>query len=552
MMISRYETHPDPTSTDRRFVLWFAVGLAVLGIGLRASPTSQAQEASESAEAEPSALNRINAQLREGWDAAGVRPSPEVDDAAFLRRASLDLLGRVPTLKETAFFMSRSDPEKRRKLIEAMLQHPDYAKNFSNLWTVILIGRGDPGDRVNRGALRTWLRSQFANNRPWDEIVRELITAEGPNTPENGATNFALAHMGFDQVPLTSVTTRVFLGQQIQCTQCHDHPMNSWKQADFWGINAFFRGLDSRRIRDTNAAGAVETVGYELFERPTDAFARFDRRNGMVEITYPTYLDGRRIPPEEKTERREKLAAFMTDPEDQQLARAFVNRMWGHFHGRGIVHPADDFGDHNPATLPELLDELAEEFHASGYDIQELIRLITASVSYQRSSAGGSATEPEGYFHRMKLKPMTPEQLFESLLVVTRAHEMGGPDESDKRRDRWLRQFVFTFSTDEVRDGTSFEGTIPQALMMMNGDLIDEATRCKPGSFLRHLLDEARSRNASADFLIDRIYLAALTRKPSSKERTAARSLIQAGGPVAGMEDLFWALLNSNEFIFNH
>ncbi|WP_152051712.1 DUF1549 and DUF1553 domain-containing protein [Tautonia marina] len=539
-------------TTSRRERSRVHAGLCLAGMAaafvLFASP-SQADDS-----ADRSTTEAINSWIRAGWEDAGVKPSPRATDGEYLRRAYLDILGRIPSLQETSDFLQSKDANKREKLISYLLDHPDYAQNFGNFWSVVLIGRGDTGNQVNRNALRAWLRTRFAANEPWNEIARELVTASGPNTPENGATNFALAHLDFDAVPLTSITTRVFLGQQIQCTQCHDHPSNDWKQADFWGINAFFRGVRSREVSRTSAGGAEETAYYELYDDPTDAFARYDRRDGTIRIAFPTYLDGRKISQETDVDRRQELGTFITEPDNDQFAQAFVNRMWGHFLGRGIVHPIDDFGDHNPPSHPELLERLADDFKASGYDIKQLIRWITASEPYHLSSVRTRANErDETYFSHMTLKPLTPEQLFESLLTATRAHQAGGGGNSDARRDRWLRQFTFAFGNDETNEGTSFQGTIPQALMMMNGDLIDEATSSKPGSFLRDLLDEAMRRRASADFVIEKLYLAALSRPPSSKEAGAAQVLLRQGpSPNAVMEDIFWALLNSNEFILNH
>lgn len=509
--------------------------------------------ADESASAEESPTATIDRAIREAWEATGLAPSPKADDAEFLRRAYLDLLGRIPTLKEAIGFLESKDPEKRTKLISYLLDHPDYARNFANLWSVHLIGRGDQGREVNRESLRSWLRKQFAGDRPWNEVANDLITATGPNTPENGATNFVMAHREFDAVPLTSITTRVFLGQQIQCTQCHDHPSNDWEQADFWGINAFFRGVRTREVSRTSKTGVEETAYYEVFDSPTDAYARYDRRDGTIRIVYPTYLDGRKISQGTDVDRRVELGKFITDPANDQFAAAFVNRMWGHLLGRGIVDPVDDFGDHNEPSHPELLATLADRFRASGYDVRALIRWITASEAYQLSSVRTARNKlDEKYFSHMTMKPLTPEQLFESLLVATQAEQAGGGKDSDARRDRWLRQFVFAFANDETNEGTTFNGTIPQALMMMNGDLIKEATSCKPGTFLRELLDEAKRRNASAEWVVDRLYLAALARLPSRKEKSAAGAMLAVGDPAAAMEDLFWALLNSNEFMLNH
>ncbi len=487
----------------------------------------------------------INRLIREGWELAEVSPSPQTDDPEFLRRLSLDLIGRTPTVEEVVSFIRDKRGDKRARLIDLLLDHPDFAKNSANLWEVILIGRADQGNQVNREAFRTWLTEQFNDERPWNEIARELITATGSNTAENGATNFVLAHREMNAVPLTSVTTRVFLGRQLQCTQCHDHKSNDWKQEDFWGINAFFRGI---RVQRDNGDGAM----VEVTDDPTSDYARFDRPDGSIRIAFPKYLDGRKVSQSADINRRSMLGDFITDRSNTEFAEAFVNRVWGHFMGRGIVHPVDDFGDHNPPSHPELIASLTQSFIDADYDIKELVRWITSSEAYLISSARGRSRRPEdALFATMIVKPMTPEQLFSSLLVATQADQTGDGD-AQERRDRWRRQFVFAFANDEATEQNSFDGTIPQALMMMNGNLIREATSCKPGNLLHKVVGGAVQRGA-ADTIVTQLYLATLSRPPSKTEARAAGMILRnAPNPYEASEDLFWALLNSNEFMLNH
>jgi hypothetical protein len=407
---------------------------------------------------------------------------------------------------------------------------------------------------VDRGALTGWLRKQFAANRPWNEVVYDLVTASGSNR-ENGAVNFVLAHLESEAVPLTSRTTRLFLGQQLQCTQCHDHPSNEWKQGDFWGINAFFKGVRAEVKTTMNGGGRREAYDHtELSDRPTDAFVRFDKRNGMVGIAFPKFLDGRKISQGPDVVRRLELGKLIADPKNDDLARAFANRMWAHFIGRGFVNPVDDLGLHNAPSHPELLDRLAKEFQASGYDVKQLIRWIMASRPYQASSIRTKGSEKEeGQFNSMALRPMSPEQLFDSLLVATQAHRAGG-DDADRKRDDWMRQFLFAFGNDEGDEATSFQGTIPQALMMMNGELMRDALSGKPGSFLADCITAAgrQSRDPEA-YMVGQIYLAALSRYPTAREmQQAGRYLSSYPDTLGVLQDLFWALLNSNEFILIH
>src|SRR3954471_12461321 len=403
-------------------------------------------------------LDFIDERLREAWDQASIKPSALAGDDEFLRRAYLDLIGRIPNIDEATAFLQTKESGKRQKLVENLLSHPDFAKNLANQWTVLLIGRKTRDRDVNRGALSAWLRKQFNGDRPWNEVTYDLITAKGSNK-ENGAVNFPIAHLEFGAVPLTSITTRVFLGQQIQCTQCHDHPSNDWKQADFWSINAFFKGMKKHEVKTVNASGAEVVDHIELEDSPTDAYASFDKRNGLVGIAFPRFLDGRKISQGRDVERRVELGKFIADPKNEDMAKAFVNRMWGHFLGRGFVQPVDDFGAHNPASHPELLDELAQEFMDTNFDVKSLIRWITSSQAYNLASTMTKGNEKdETLFSHMALKPMTPEQLFDSLLTATAAHKAGSGNADDRKRDAWFKQFVFAFSNDEGEEGSSFQG----------------------------------------------------------------------------------------------
>ncbi len=452
--------------------------------------------------------------------------------------------------------MLTREKDKREKLVTYLLDHPDFAKNFATQWSILLIGRGNQGRMVDRSALTNWLRKQFMSDRPWNEVVHDLVSSSGSNK-ENGAVNFVLAHLEFDAVPLTSRTTRLFLGQQIQCTQCHDHPSNDWKQGDFWGINAFFKGMKTEEVRKADATGLEAIDHTELRDEPTEDFVKFDRRNGLVGVAFPRFLDGRKISQGSDVIRRAELGKLIADTNNPMLGKAFVNRLWAHFLGRGFVNPIDDFGSHNPPSHPELLEKLAEEFKSSGYNVKHLCRLIMASHAYQLSSMSSrtkGGDKDDGLFSQMQLKPMTPEQLFDSLLTATMAHRAGSGDEGHVRRDAWMRQFLFAFANDEAEESTSFQGTIPQALMMMNGDLMNTALSGKPGSFLAEVIEQASHQGRAPDaYMVNSIYLAALSRPATAKELSLARQYLAAyPDSLQVLQDLFWALLNSNEFVLNH
>jgi hypothetical protein len=510
-------------------------------------------------------LDYIDSMLKASWEENNIKPSKRAGDEEFLRRAYLDVLGRTPNISEATAFLrasdkvkgkgkDREDGDKRTKLVEYLLNDPDYPKNFATQWKVNLLGRKMQQREVDAKALTDWLRRQFGENRPWNEMARDIITATGSNK-ENGAVNFTLAHMADGAVNLTSITTRVFLGQQIQCTQCHDHPSNDWKQADFWGINAFFKGLKRQEVRTANAAGVEMADHYELSDVPTEAYSKYERRDARLGIVFPTFLDGRKISQGKDVNRREALGNFITEPSNDSFAKAYVNRMWGHFFGRGFVQPVDDFGTHNPASHPELLDKLAQQFKDSGYDSKALIRWIMNSEAYQLTSASTKDNEKdETLFSHINLKPMTPEQLFDSLIVATAAHKAGGGEDQSRRRDQWLGQFVIAFANDDGEESLSFQGTIPQALMMMNGELMDRAVGGRSGSFLADLLERGRlqAKGSVEGYVVNNIYLAALSRYPTSRELSIARAFLTNNpDTICVMEDMFWALLNSNEFVLN-
>jgi hypothetical protein len=497
--------------------------------------------------------NFLDPLLKAAWEDADLKPAVPARDEEFSRRVYLDLLGRIPTVAEAREFIAAKGTDKRARLVDHLLEHVDYPKNFATVWTNLLLSRSRQERNVDREALAAWLRKQIAANRPWDEVVYDLVTATGSNK-ENGAVNYTIAHLESEAVPLTSRSTRLFLGRQLQCVQCHDHPQNDWKQADFWGINAFYRGLKVEEIRAADAAGLERVDHVELSDVPTGAFARFDRRNGMMGVAFPKFIDGRKVPDPDHALRRVELGKLIVDPETKMLSQAMVNRTWAHFMGRGFVNPIDDIGPHNPPALEEVFKKLTDEFQANGRDVKQLIRWITASAAYQASSLRPvKKAQPEDeLFSIMALRPMSPEQLFDSLLTATAAHRPGSGRE-DARRESWLRQFLFTFGNDEEDETTSFQGTIPQSLMMMNGELMRDALSGKPGSFLADAVDQARRSRRPAAFMVDQLYMAALSRRPSTAESTAAvRYLESYPDAMPFLQDLFWALLNSNEFILIH
>lgn len=503
-------------------------------------------------------IEYINQETRQAWKDNGIDASPVADDAEWMRRVYLDIVGHIPEADEVGKFLARKDKAKRSKLIEQLLDDPGYTRNWTTVWTNLCIGQQTPR-RVSRDGMAKFFREAFGRNRAWNEVVFDLVSAEG-HFEQNGAVNFLLAQMQDqdDGVQMTAKTTRLFLGMQVQCTQCHDHPSNEWKQDQFWKFNSFFRQtakVDHRKY-DTKAGRMVDDFS-ELVWRDYDGPVYFEKRNGLMQVAYPTYF-GSEVDPGPVTERRTELAKLMTSGEQPQIALAMVNRMWCHFFGYGFTRPIDDIGPHNPPTHPALMDRLAAEFVNSGYDCKQLMKWIANSEPYQLTSKMGKKNQLDNpavgeipLFSRVYVKPLTAEQLYDSLIIATNAHKSGrsGWEQSEKQRQEWLQQFVRAFGNDEGEETSSFDGSIPQALMMMNGDLVKDAVSFKSGS---HLGDILADKGNDAQKL-QKIYMTSLGRHPTKSEMNAVQKYFRASrDPMSVYSDLFWALLNSNEFIFNH
>jgi Protein of unknown function (DUF1553)./Protein of unknown function (DUF1549). len=509
-------------------------------------------------------VGQINTFIARGWEDNEVTPSPIADDAEWLRRVYLDIVGHIPPAKTVEAFLENTEPDKRAKLIDELLASPDYVHNFTEVWTNILIGRNTPR-RTSRVGMKKFLREAFARNRPWNDVVYDLVTAEG-HFEENGAVNFLLSQLQGNErseeyhVEATANLTRIFLGQQVQCTQCHNHPFNEWKQNQFWEINSFLRQTRRQDVQKYNPqTGQMDddysVLAYRNFSGPV----YFENRAGVMQVAYPTF-QGVEID-RNAEDRRQELGRLMCyDDPTHQVARAFVNRMWGHFMGYGFTRPVDDMGPHNPESHPEVVDLLTKEFVESKYDVKQLIRWICNTTSYNLTSQFNPKNQFDNpaagevpLFSRMYVKTMQAEQLYDSLLVATNADRAGGAgfEAAENQRERWMADFLRLFGGNETDEPTLFSGTIPQALLMMNGPLVQKAISGEQGSYIHSVLTNPRLRNDAAR--IEALYLASLGRPPSRSESSQLLKLMKAQrDPVKAYQDLYWALLNSNEFIVNH
>lgn len=555
-------------SANARQILCLCTASLVLACGLTSTSWSQAVQ--------PPQITMINKAIEQGWADYEITPAKEADDLIWCRRVFLDIIGRIPSLDELEEFATDRGSDRKAKLVDRLLHDDRYTEEYANhwatVWTNMLIGRGggmDRRDLTNRDGMMKYLRDSFAGNKPYDQLVYELVTAEGATKPGapgfNGAVNFLVGKVSPQEkaVQATSSVSRIFLGQQVQCTQCHNHPFNDWKQQKFWEFNSFFRQTRALRrfVDGTNDVEFAELVSEDYAGEagdPNDALVFYEMRNGLTRVAYPVFTDGTEISRSgyvSDVNRREELGRLMLN--SQELDRMAVNRYWSLFLGYGFTKPLDDMGPHNNPTHPELLDALAAAFRGSSYSIKDLITWITLSRPYSLGSVLGSNNQVDDpsigetpKFSRFYLRQMSAEQLYHSLVLASGGTSEGTYEQQEQKRREWLRQFVVAFGTDEGDEATTFDGSIPQALMLFNGELTKNATSSKAGSFLGTLSQSGKSPQDR----LNRLYLAGLSRRPTKREVKLASDLFKARGhkEIEMLQDVWWAILNSNEFIMQH
>ena len=479
----------------------------------------------------------IESRLRQ----AGVSPAVATDDAQFLRRVSLDLNGVIPAGSEVSAFLQDADSDKRAKLIDRLLANPRYATHLAQVWSKMLLPAAAQNERAAEVAgFTAWLRRRFAENIRYDIVVADLLTTTGSSN-RGGAALFYTAS-GLKPEELAASTSRIFLGVQIHCAQCHNHPFDHWRQEDFWSYAAFFARVQQAPGMQPPEVQLVDATAGEVRLPDTD------------QVIAPKYLGA--DPPSEDADvnRRRQLAIWLVSRDNPYFARVAVNRVWALLFGHGLVHPVDEFGPQNPPSHPRLLDELAAYLIDSGYDLKELFRVLTNTAAYQRSSESLSEGEPPPpeLFARMLVKTLSPEQLYDCLLRAARREEAapatalpGQPPMGDRQ------QFLARFNM-ATHDPTDFSAGIPQVLALMNGALTDAATDpLRSGILLA--IDAPFFSDAER---VEALFLAVLSRRPTDAEREQFMQYVQ-GQPDAGerrkaLGDMLWAMLNSPEFILNH
>ncbi len=460
------------------------------------------------------ALAQIDPILDEVWKEKGVAPAARSSDAEFLRRVTLDLTGVIPTEDEVRAFLEKPD---RAKKIDGLLASPRYAIFMGETFATSLYGYQAAFETM-REPLEYWLRQQFEKNAPYDATVRALLTASGPNGG-GGPVHFIGRFYPQTGAPedLAAKVSRSFLGIRLNCARCHDHPFEKWSQEDFYQLAAFFKGTDRKYITQ----GAIEIV--DDVER---AKARWKPRD-YEKAVKPRFLSGAEP---QTAALREELALFVAA--NRQFARAFANRLWYPFFGRGIVHPIDNFGKKNPPSVPKLLEWLTDEAIRLKFDVKALIRTIVTSRAYQLTSVRESADPERGrVFAHQAVRALTPEQTADSMLRALQLEEAVGGAKAGSIRAKFLQFLVRNMLDQDLTSVFEYRESVQDIMTKMTIEL-----------------REVRGKFLAEKPSVERVYLAVLSRRPSAGERAACDKFLKRGT----MEEVFITLLNSHEFAFNH
>ena len=475
-----------------------------------------------------------------------VIPSGLSADNEFLRRVYLDTVGVLPTLEETEDFLASNDPQKRSQLIDRLLERPEFAElwatKFCDLFRVGLLDQGVKGSRL----FYDWIRKAVREDKPYDEFATEIITATG-NLWFNPTANFYYITENSEPENFATNINQVFLGVRLECARCHSHPWERWTQDDFWGFAAFFA-----RMAEKDTYQGDET---EVFLKDHGEVVHPKTK----EPVKPKYLDGPTETEGPDEDIREKLAAWVTSPENPWFARNIVNRLWKHYLGRGIVEPVDDFRVTNPPTNEALLDALAKDFVDHGYSLQHTVRLILNSRVYQLSSEPNDTNRTDNLnYSRYYVKRLMAEQLVDAVSQVT-----GVPEEYrgfvPGTRAMTIpagapSYFLETFGRLKARDKIAERENQPnmaQTMHLISGDTIDRKITAKGGTLDRWMADTS----LGDDRIVKRLFLATLVRPPTEAELSLALAPVRAEGSAArrrAFEDTLWGIFNSKEFLFNH
>jgi hypothetical protein len=500
--------------------------------------------------------NFIDEWVLKKLEALRLPPSPPCSDAEFIRRAYLDAAGILPTPEEVRKFLTDTRTDKRSKLVDALLERPEYVDYWSYKWSDVLLitTRRLPQPAV--WSFYQFVRQSVADNKPWDRFARDIVAAGG-STLENGAANYFALHK--DVADLTESTSVTFLGMSITCCRCHNHPLEKWTQDQYWSMANLFSRV---ALKNGERAG-------ELLVQSEPAGDAVHPRRGIP--MPPTPLDGKPLPDDSPLDRRRYFADWLTAPDNPYFAKALVNRVWRNFLGRGLVEAEDDLRQTNPPTNPELLDALAKDFIDHGYDVKHLVRTVMNSAAYQRSAkpVPGNAGDDRFYSHYL-IRRLSAEVILDAYSQVTGVPtpfnqlNSGGRDgvsgyDGYPLGTRALQlpdtlvvsPFLDAFGRPERAQTCSCErqqdSSVGQALHLNNGKTLNDKIRAKGSRLETWLAEKVGDEEA-----VHRLFLLALSREPTAGELAKMKAILaEAPSRREALEDLFWAVLASKEFLFN-
>ena len=496
------------------------------------------------------AAAEVDRLFERSWQSAGVQPAERSSDEEFVRRLYLDLAGRIPAVSEVRQFLGDDRPDKRSELVDSLLDSPAFVRHFTILWRNALLPEAfnDLSSRQLVPGFEAWLWTQFSSGVPYDRMVRDLLTvrvdaggADGVpalRTASSPAAFYAIRELRPEN--LATGTSRAFLGVRLDCAQCHDHPFDRWKQGQFWSLAAFYSGFTplDQAVRMQSAAG----------ERRDSRTISIPDKGQTVEAAF---LEGESPDWSSPRSAREVLADWVTSAKNPWFSRMAANRVWALFMGQGIVHPVDDFSENNPASHPEVLQLLADQLVAHEFDLKFLVRTITATRVYQLSSRQTDVSQSDPlHFARASVRGLTPEQLFDSLAEATGYYQPYRSDNPFVISAETPRGTFLELFRDEGDSPLQKETTILQALAMMNGEFVDAATSLENSQTLGGLVEFPLMTDEER---LETLFLAALSRRPLQSERVAMLQYVQQSEAAGvALADVFWALLNSSEFMLNH
>jgi hypothetical protein len=501
----------------------------------------------------PAPRNFIDELVFENLATLGIPVSPVCDDGVFLRRVSLDVTGTLPTPEKAAAFLASGAPDKRERLVEELLQGPEYADFFANKWTAVLKNRrDDTSDLLSNFAFHSWIRDSLLANKPYDVFVRELLGATGTVVSSPPVAWYKRVKDPKEQI---EDVAQLFLGVRMQCAQCHHHPFERWSQDDYYGMAAFFSQVGRKPSSVRNEDLIFHKRGVAGFTNPRTSSPVRPVALGAAAETIPADEDPRLT-----------LADWMAEPSNPFFSRVLVNRYWKHFFGRGLVEPEDDMRDTNPPSNPRLLTALAEHFVASKFDLKDLVRTITRSRAYQSADGiAGNESDAQNFSHAYSRR-LTAEVLLDSIDRVaestssfanlpagTRAISL--PDNSYNRSSAFLKAFGRPDSASVCECERSQSPSLAQSLFMINAADIKAKLSAAGGRAARY----AREPRPDSE-KIHELTLAALSREPTMQELLVSEAYLAAAGVGKAaeaarkerFEDLIWAVMNTKEFVFNH